>query len=65
MAVSFSPVMYVDHTWQQIYDHEFWDWECQTCGERSRRSKRTGKWLYDPECETWELCVVLEDNWRE
>ena len=64
MVVTVTPIMYVDHKWQQI-DEEVWQWECQKCGDKSRYSKILRKWMYDPECETRELCVVLEDNWRE
>ena len=62
-------VFYVDHTWQQIFDERtFWDWECVKCGEMSKRGRIKGNWINkvrEPEDTRGQLCVVIENDWRE
>lgn len=62
-------ITYVDHHWRQIMDERtFWDWECVKCGEMSKHGTIRGNWIYkvrEPEDTRGQLCVVIENDWRE
>jgi hypothetical protein len=63
-------VFYVDHDWNQIMQREtFWEWECAKCGEQCKNRKLArGGWIYkvrEPEDTRGQLCVVIENDWRE